>query len=89
MSLSSTVPVPVPVTLPNGQRLALEIRLSCAPETLLKREDLAARLQVSVRQIDYLVSQGMPRMAVGKGGKTIRYSWTAVMGWIQGEGGQG
>lgn len=56
---------------------------------MLNKKELAQKLSISVSMVNKLLTQGMPRINIGK---SVRFEYEEVVKWIkerQNQGGQG
>ena len=50
---------------------------------MLKKKDLAEKLNISVPMVDKLMREGMPKIKIGK---SVRFDYDEVLKWIKNEG---
>jgi excisionase family DNA binding protein len=50
---------------------------------MLKKQDLAEKLNISVPMVDKLMREGMPKIKIGK---SVRFDYDEVLKWIKERG---
>jgi excisionase family DNA binding protein len=52
-------------------------------DIMLKKQDLAEKLNISVAMVDKLMREGMPKIKIGK---SVRFDYDEVLKWIKERG---
>ena len=61
----------------------MQVKNIKAGDKMLKKQELADKLNISVAMVDKLMREGMPKLKIGK---SVRFDYEQVLKWIKERG---